>query len=152
MSEQVSSSQASQPSRPPSRASQDGREPVSGWAVGLATFASVMIGVIGLFQILEGLAAIFKNQFFVVAPNYVYSIDVTVWGWIHLIIGILVFLAAFAIFSGQVWARAVGITFAVLNAISQFLFLPHYPVWSILMIALDVAVIWALCVYRRPAT
>ena len=143
MSEQVSAHQDAQGGQP--------REPVSGWAVGLAMFAAVMMGVIGLFQILEGLAAIFKNQFFVVTPNYVYNIDVTIWGWIHLIIGILVFLAAFAIFSGQVWARAVGITFAVLNAISQFLFLPHYPLWSLLMIALDVAVIWALCVYGRDA-
>lgn len=139
MSEQIST-----PTRAP-------REPASGWAAGLAVFAGVLMGIVGLFQVLQGLAAIFRGNFFVTTPNYVYNVDVTAWGWTHLLIGILVALAGFAIFTGRVWARAVGITLAALNAISQFLFLPHYPLWSMLMIALDIAIIWALAVYGRSA-
>jgi hypothetical protein len=124
-------------------------EPVSGWAIGFALFAGVMMVMIGTFQAIEGLAAILNDKFYFVTRNYVYNIDVTAWGWIHLLLGILVGVAGFFVFTGQLWARIVGITFAVLNAIAQFLFLPHYPVWSLLMIALDVFVIWALCVYGR---
>ncbi len=80
-----------------------------------------------------------------------YGFDVSAWGWTHLGLGILVAVAGMFVFTGHVWARAIGIASAVLNAISQFLFLPYYPVWSVVMIALDVAVIWALCVYGRRA-
>lgn len=126
-------------------------EPVSGWAVGLALFAGIMMVTVGAFQALEGFVAILNDQFYVVTPNYTYNIDVTTWGWIHLLMGILAALAGCVVFTGKVWARVVGIVFAVLNAVSQFVFLPHYPVWSMLMIALDVAVIWALCVYGQRA-
>ncbi|WP_433477030.1 DUF7144 family membrane protein [Spirillospora sp. CA-142024] len=121
------------------------------WATGLAVFAGVLMLMIGSFQALQGVAAIVKDQFYVVTPRYVYDFDVTAWGWTHLVLGILVALAGLFIFTGHVWARAVGIAFAAANAISQFLFLPYYPVWSVVMIALDVAVIWALCVYGRRA-
>src|SRR4051812_7569566 len=97
-------------------------EPASGWAVGFALFGGIMMVMIGMFQALEGLVAILNDQFYVVAPNYVYDIDVTTWGWIHLLLGTLVGVAGFLVFSGQVWARAVGVGFAVLNAIAQFFF------------------------------
>lgn len=126
-------------------------EPVSGWAVGFALFGGIMMTMIGMFQALEGLVAILNDQFYVVAPNYVYDVDVTTWGWIHLLLGILVAVAGFFVFSGRVWARAIGIGFAVLNAVAQFVFLPYYPVWALLIITLDVFVIWALCVYGRRA-
>lgn len=131
--------------------SAESAEPVSSWAAGFAIFAGIMMVMIGTFQAIQGLAAIVKDQFYVVGRNYAFEVDVTTWGWIHLLLGILVGVAGFFVFSGQPWARAVGVTFAVLNAIAQFFFLPYYPVWSILMIALDVAVIWALCVYGRDA-
>ncbi|MEU5878605.1 hypothetical protein [Spirillospora sp. NPDC047279] len=124
-------------------------EPVSGWVVGMVVFAAIMMVMIGAFQAIQGLAAVLKDQFYVVAPNYVFDIDVTAWGWTHMVLGVLLAVTGFFVLSGRAWARAVGIVFAVLNAVSQFLFLPYYPVWSILMIVLDVAVIWALCVYGR---
>lgn len=126
-------------------------EPAGGWAAGFAIFAGVMMVLIGSFQALQGLAAILRDQFYVVTPRYVYDFDVSAWGWVHLSLGILVAVAGLFVFTGHVWARAVGVAFAVVNAISQFLFLPYYPVWSVVMIALDVTVIWALCVYGRRA-
>lgn len=124
-------------------------EKTSGWAVGFVVFAAVMMMLIGSFQAIAGIAAIFEDEFFVVGPNYVYDVDVTAWGWIHLILGVTVFLAGAGALSGATWARVVGITLASLSAIANFFFIPYYPIWSIVIIALDVAVIWALSVYGR---
>lgn len=126
-----------------------GRAEVSGWAVGFSWFAASMLILIGAFQFFEGLAAVIENEFFVVGPNYVYEIDVTAWGWIHMILGVVVFFAGWAVFSGQTWARAVGIGVAVLAAVAQFLYIPYYPVWAVLIIALCIACIWALASYDR---
>ena len=121
----------------------------SGWAVGFVVFASVMMMLIGGFQAIAGLAAIFDDQFFVVGDNYVFELDVTTWGWLHLLLGITIFGAGAGALSGATWARVAGITLASLSAIANFFFIPYYPVWSIVIIALDVAVIWALSVYGR---
>jgi hypothetical protein len=121
----------------------------AGWVVGMALFAATMMVVIGLFHVVQGLAALFRNEIYVVGAQYVFSFDLTAWGWIHLLVGILLIAAGFAITTGRVWARLVGIGFAVLSMIANFLFLPYYPVWSLLVIAIDVFVIWALCVYTR---
>jgi hypothetical protein len=128
---------------------QGDRPPVSGWAVGFTAFAGSIMVLIGFFQTFAGLAAIVENEFFVVGANYAYEIDVTAWGWIHLILGIVVAFGGVAVFSGAPWARAVGIMLALLSAISNFFFIPYYPVWAVLIIALDVAVIWALATYGR---
>ena len=121
----------------------------SGWAVGFVVFAAVMMMLAGGFQTIAGIAAIFEDEFFVVGANYVYDIDVTAWGWIHLILGVILFAAGAGVLSGATWARVVGITLASLSAFANFFFIPYYPVWSIVIIALDVAVIWALSVYGR---
>ena len=123
------------------------REQPPGWAVGFIVFAAVMMMMAGVFQALAGLVAIFKNEFYVATRNYLFEFDVSAWGWIHLILGVIVALAGFALLSGATWARAVGITLAVLSAIANFLFIPYYPFWSLLIIALDVFVIWALAVH-----
>ena len=121
----------------------------SGWAIGFVVFAAVMMVLVGTFQVIAGIAAIFEDEFFVVGPNYVYDVDVTAWGWIHLILGLTLVLAGFGALKGATWARVVGITLASLSAISNFFFIPYYPVWSIVIIAADVLVIWALSVYGR---
>lgn len=126
-------------------------EPVSGWAVGLAYFAGAVMILVGIFGVFEGIAAIFKNDVYLVRGDYVFTWDLTTWGWLHLALGIVVALAGFAVFSGQPWARAVGIVLAGVSALANFVFLPYYPVWSLLIIALDVLVIWALAVYSRQA-
>ncbi|GIH95728.1 hypothetical protein ACFFMN_01665 [Planobispora siamensis] len=124
-------------------------KPVSGWVMGFALFAAVMMMMVGIFQAIEGLAAVLENEFYVVAPNYVYQVDVTVWGWIHLVLGIVLAVAGWGVLSAQMWARIVGIAAAALSAIANFFFIPYYPVWSILIIVIDVFVIWALCVYGK---
>lgn len=121
----------------------------SGAAVGFTIFASVMLMLIGTFHAIAGLAGIFENEFYAVTPNYILEFDVTVWGWIHLIWGIIVLLAGFALWTGAVWARTIGVALAGLSALANFAFIPYQPVWSILIIALDVTVIWALTVHGR---
>ena len=121
-----------------------GQPPVSGWAVGGITFAAAMMLLIGIFQFFEGLAAIVEDEFFVLTANYAFDIDVTAWGWIHLLLGILLIVAAWALFSAQVWAGIVALTLAILSAVANFFYIPYYPWWSLLVIALNVWVIWAL--------
>ena len=116
----------------------------SGMAIGGAIFAGVMMIMIGAFQTIAGLAAIIEDDLFVVGKDYIFSLDTTAWGWVHLILGIVIILAGIAIFSGKVWAGTLAIILAALSAIANFFYIPHYPFWAILIIALDVWVIWAL--------
>jgi hypothetical protein len=127
------------------------RRPTPAWAAGVISFAAVMMMLTGTLQALTGLDAIFENESYVTPPNYLYEVDVTAWGWIHLIGGVVVAVAGFAVLSGATWARVVGITVAALSAIANFLFIPYYPFWSLLVIALDVLAIWALAAYGHRA-
>jgi hypothetical protein len=120
------------------------REEVSGWAIGGTVFAGVIMLLVGVFHAIAGLVAILDDQFFVVSQNYTFEFDITSWGWIHLIAGVIVVLAGIYVFSGATWARVVGIALAVLSAVANFFFIPYYPFWSLLMIALAVFVIWSL--------
>jgi hypothetical protein len=117
---------------------------VSGWAVGGMTFAGCMLTLIGVFQVIAGLTAIFDDDFFVVTRNYTFDLDTTAWGWIHLILGILLLLVAFGLFARNAVAVGVAIGLVLLSAIANFFFIPYYPLWSIVVIALDVWVLWAL--------
>ena len=121
----------------------------SGLAVGFTVFAAVMMLMVGAWQALAGLIAIFENEFYVPTRNYIFQFDVTAWGWIHLVLGLIVAFAGWGLLSGQTWARIVGITLAALSATANFLFIPYYPFWSILMIAVDIFVIWALSAHGR---
>src|SRR5690349_17820808 len=121
----------------------------SPWASGLTVFAAAMMMISGVFQALAGISALVHDEVYVATPQYIYSFDLTGWGWIHLLLGIVVAGAGFAVLKGQMWARVVGIVLACLSLIANFLFIPHYPLWSLAIIAVDVAVIWALCTYRR---
>ena len=118
------------------------------WAGGLTVFAGVILATVGVFQFFQGLAAVIKGGFYVVAPNNIYEFSVSSWGWIHLILGIVLAVTGFFILTGQPWARVVGIVVAALSALANFLFIPYYPIWALVIIALDVAVIWALATYR----
>jgi hypothetical protein len=100
---------------------------------------------------LAGIAALVHDDIYVTTPEYIYSFDLTAWGWVQLLLGILVAGAGFAVIKGQIWARIVGIAIACLSLIASFLFMPHYPLWSLSIIVLDVFVIWALATYRREA-
>jgi hypothetical protein len=116
----------------------------SGWAIGWTAFAALMMILMGGWWIISGIVAIRNNQFFVVTENWIFRFDVTTWGWVHLIIGIVILLAGFGLFSGAVWARIVGVILAVLAALVAFAWLPYYPVWAVIYIGVSVGVIWAL--------
>ena len=116
----------------------------SGSAVAGYVFAGFILILVGCFQAIAGLAAIFDDGFLVVSKNYAFHVDTTAWGWIHLILGVVVGFAGYALFAAKTWARVVGVTLATLSAIANFFFIPVYPFWALLIIALDVWVIWAL--------
>ncbi|SEN45471.1 DUF7144 family membrane protein [Actinacidiphila rubida] len=116
-----------------------------GWRTGWTVFAGVMLIFNGAMAILQGAAAIGKDDVFVSTRNYVYKFDLTGWGWLHLSLGIVVVLAGCALFTGALWARIVGVVLAGFSMIANFLWLPHYPFWSVIIIAIDAFVIWALC-------
>lgn len=115
-------------------------------------FAAFMLILVGTFDIIAGLAGIIEDQFYVATPNYILEFDATTWGWIKLLWGTIVLLAGFALFGGAVWARTVGVIAAVISAIANFAWLPVYPVWAITIIAIDIAVIWALTAHGRDIT
>lgn len=121
------------------------------FAYGLTMFAAAMLVTIGLFQCVAGLSAIFNDELFVTTPNYVYSFDLTAWGWIYLAIGVIAIAVGVALFMRQAWAQIAGIALAVLSALSNFMFLPYYPGWSLVIIAFDIALIWALTAQLRNA-
>jgi hypothetical protein len=138
-------------SRPTSRSSRadSGSRATSGWAVGLIVFAAIMLMMAGTFQFLAGLVALFENEFYVATRNYVFQLDATTWGWIHLLLGIVLGVAGWGLLSGRTWGRVVAITVAAISALANFLFLPYYPFWALTIITLDVLVIWAVAAHGR---
>jgi hypothetical protein len=121
-----------------------GDQQVSGWAIGGITFAAVAILLIGGFQVIAGLAAIIDDEFFVVGRNYAFEVDTSAWGWIHLLLGVLLLFTAWGLIALAGWAVATAVFLASLSAVANFFFIPYYPFWAILLIALDVWVIWSL--------
>jgi hypothetical protein len=117
---------------------------VSGWAVGAIAFAATIMTLIGVFQALDGLVAIFNDDFFIKTRNYTFDLDVTAWGWIHLIVGIAVFATGLGLFARKSWAGVTAIMLCMLSALTNFFFIPYYPIWALLVIGLDIWVIWAL--------
>ena len=112
--------------------------------VGWIWFAGMMMVLAGTFNIINGLVALFNDNYFVVGPEGLLLFDLTGWGWLHLIIGTVAVVAGVALFTGATWARIVAVIIAMINAIEQLIWMPAYPVWSIIMIALDVLIIWAI--------
>jgi hypothetical protein len=112
---------------------------------GFTVLAATLMILSGLWSFLEGLVAIFRTgSFFTTLPNYTFQFSVHSWGWVHLAIGVVLFAAGACVLLGQAWAKAVGIVLAVCSGIANFIFLPYYPLWSIIVIAIDVFIIWAL--------
>jgi hypothetical protein len=122
----------------------DSRDDISGWAGGAIIFGATMLTIIGVFQAITGFVAIVDDEFYVVTQNYTFDIDTSAWGWIHLLIGVGLLATAWGLFSRSAWAGVTAIFLATLSAIANFFFIPYYPFWSIVVIALNVWVIWAL--------
>ncbi len=118
-------------------------QPSGAWA-GWIAFAGIMLALIGFFDILQGITALTNDEYFVVAQGDLLVFDFTTWGWILLIWGALLILAGVGLFRAQGWARWFGVVLVFVNAIAQIAFLAAYPIWSTILIALDVFVLFAL--------
>ncbi|MEU6824039.1 hypothetical protein ABZ921_25700 [Streptomyces atriruber] len=115
------------------------------WASGGTMFAGVLMMVNGILGIFEGIAGIAKDDVYERIGDYVYKFSLTTWGWIHLVLGILVAVVGWGVLKGASWAKATGVALAALAIVAQFLWLPYTPVWALISIAIGVFVIWALC-------
>ncbi|GAA3383605.1 DUF7144 family membrane protein [Cryptosporangium minutisporangium] len=125
------------------------RSRATAW-VGMIFFASIMLVIVGTFQIIQGLAALINDEYYLVTQDgLLISLDYTVWGWIHLIIGCVAIAAAVGILLGKPWAQAIAVLIAAVSIVANITFLAAYPVWSTIAIALDVLVIYALTVHGR---
>lgn len=119
-------------------------------AAGLTTFAAVFMFVGGVFQALEGLAAIINDDFFVSVEGYAYNLDITAWGWLHLITGVILALTGLFLLTGSAVARMMALFIVVVSAIINFVHIPYQPLWSIVLLVIDGAIIWALLALPLP--
>ncbi|MBZ4323946.1 DUF7144 family membrane protein [Streptomyces huiliensis] len=118
-------------------------------AAGLTIFAAVMLLIDGFLNVLRGVSAIVHDSVYVNAPDYVYKFNVAGWGWVHLFLGIAAIMVGVGLFKVSPWARVLGVFIATLILIANFLSLPYFPLWSIVVMAACALVIWALCVVRQ---
>jgi hypothetical protein len=126
-----------------------GRETeTTGWT-GWITFAGVMLIIGGSLGLIFGIVAAVNDTWVVFTNRGDVSLDLSTWGWVHIIVGAIVLLAGFGVFTGNILARIVGVLVAVVSLIANFLWLPVYPIWSIIIITIDVLVIWALTAHGR---
>ncbi|MEU6934999.1 hypothetical protein [Streptomyces sp. NPDC046385] len=133
----------SQQTARPSGTPRGGRD-TGGWVAGGVTFAAVLMLCSGILGVLEGISAVAENDVYTRIGSYVYELSLTSWGWIHIVLGALVAATGAGLLKGATWARFTGLLLVSLSLLAQFLFLPYAPFWSILVMAIDVFVIWAL--------
>ncbi len=124
---------------------------VTGW-VGWVYFAGFMMIVLGIFQAIAGLTGLLNSTYFVKLQSHLLVFNYTQWGWIHLLFGILVIVTGTNLFTGKTWARVVATILVTLNLVAQFAFVSVYPIWSIIMMVVDVLIIYALTVHGREAS
>jgi hypothetical protein len=121
----------------------------TGSGVGWALFSGTMLMLLGAFQGIIGLVALMRHTYYLVtSTGLVVTVDYTIWGWVHLLIGVAAAAAGIGVLFGQTWARVIGIILAALSAVANMAFLAAYPVWSLTIIAVDVVVIYALAVHK----
>lgn len=118
-------------------------------AGGVTVFAAVMLFIAGAMDFCRGLMAVLEDDVFLRTPDYTFQFDLTAWGWIHLILGVVAVAVSLGLFVAMKWARVLGVVLAVLIMIGNFLSIPYYPFWSLTLIALDALVIWGLCTVKR---
>jgi hypothetical protein len=116
---------------------------------GWLSFAGIVAIVVGVFNVIDGLVALFRNDYYLVTSQDILVFDFTAWGWIWLILGLAAIAIGAGIFAGRMWARAAGVAMAVLVAIGQLAFLRAFPVWSVIVIGLCVLVVYALTAHPQ---
>jgi len=122
-------------------------QPVTGW-VAWMFFAGGMLVLIGVIQVITGLVSLFRDQVYAVRPDrLLVNVSYDVWGWTHLVLGVLLVVLGYAVLSAKRWARFTAAGLAGVSALVNFVFLPAYPVWAVIVIALDLIVVFALLVH-----
>jgi hypothetical protein len=116
----------------------------AGWAAGIKAFAGSLLVVIGSFNLIYGFAAVFNDQIWVEGQNRTFLFDLTVWGWVHVVLGALLVLVGIGIFQNASWATIAAAALVMINMVTQMIALPAYPWWSLVVIALDAVILWAL--------
>ena len=134
------------------RSSNQRAEAPSGLAVGTTITAAIILIIGGVCHAMQGVVGIATNEFYVATQRWIFQFDVTTWGWIHVLVGLIAVAAGVGLFSGAVWARTVAVAVAAVSILVNFVWLPYYPVWAVLIIAFDVFVIWALTAHGRDVT
>ncbi|GGY42838.1 DUF7144 family membrane protein [Streptomyces omiyaensis] len=137
-------SQNSTPPRPAASPRPPKQSSSGAWASGGTLFAGVLMLVTGIMDVFQGIAGIAEDDVYTRVGDYVFKFNLTTWGWIHLIVGIVVAIAGYGILKGAEWGRVAGISLASLNVLLQFLFLPYQPWWALFSMAISIFVIWAL--------
>ncbi len=128
----------------------DNGKQVTGW-VGWVYFAGFMMLITGILQMIAGFAALLNDKYYVVTPDKLVAFDYTTWGWVHIILGLVLTMAGTAVVNGHLWGRVIAIFLAALGIIANFVFLPAYPVWSLILITVYGLVIYALTVHGDEA-
>ena len=123
--------------------------PPSGMAVGITVTAAVILIISGLMHAMQGVVGLANNEFYVSTQNWIFKFDTTTWGWVHILVGLVAIGTGIGLFYGAVWARTIGVIVAAVSIFANFVWMPYYPVWAILIIAFDFFVIWALTAHGR---
>jgi hypothetical protein len=118
-------------------------------AVGIFVFAAAMMLMVGGFHVVAGVAALLNDDFYSLRQGYDLKLDTTVWGWLHIVAGVVIVTASIFLLAGAAWARITTLVVAVMSCLWSFYSIPYYPAWSLVIIAVDLAVIWALVVHGR---
>ncbi|HEY0815180.1 MAG TPA: hypothetical protein VGE11_18070 [Pseudonocardia sp.] len=123
----------------------------SPWASGLILFSGGMLVISGILQLFIAVPALMHDIIYTSTPQYAYTFNLTAWGWIQLITGIAAICAGYAALRGLTWARILGIVVSCVSIVMEFAYIPHFAVWSVLVIAIDLVIIWGLATYRPEA-
>jgi hypothetical protein len=123
---------------------------MTGW-VGWIAFAAIMMLMAGTFNVIHGMAAVFNDEVFVTTQSALVKLDLTTWGWVHIILGLAVAATGLALISGKTWARVVAVALLMVNMVTQLLVLPTNPWWAVIILALDAVVLWAIIVHGDEA-
>lgn len=119
-----------------------------GW-MGWIGFAAIMLALVGIFHMITGFVALFQQDVYTVTANNVWVFDYSQWGWIHIIGGLLAFVAAGSLAQGHMYGRIVAVLVAMASVVANMAFIPVYPIWSLLMVFIGVMVIWAVVVHGK---
>lgn len=123
--------------------------PGGGAPAAVIATAGVLMVLSGVMHVIQGIVALANDTFFVYGGDYVFKFDTTAWGWVHLLAGIIIAVAGVALFRASMWARVLAVVLACISVIMSFVWMPFYPLWSVIVIVFDVFVIWAVTAHGR---